>query len=283
MIDDELVFERKENTLEYGGKYKKALKDYQKIPSDRLYISVLDYFLDDSKKEIIEDLIVYFRKHLNIFSVPLIEFPVKWIGGSSSISKRLIDDEKFRSKVIHYLNMIDVGINDLLICEENDIDPKSGEIEKRKTIKTLHTKYSEKGNSDGMAVFSLSKESSGTLRFLTYIQMVIEIQESGGIFVVDELSNKLHPLLTKFLINLFQSKENQSSQLVFTTHDVFQLTKEQFRRDEVVFVDKNEKGESSVTSLAQLKVREDSTFNKDYINGKYGAIPIFKSAFGEEK
>lgn len=283
LIDDELVFERKENTLEYGSKYKKALKDYQKIPSDRLYISVLDYFLDDSKKEIIEDLIVYFRKHLNIFSVPLIEFPVKWIGGSSSISKRLIDDEKFRSKVTHYLNMIDVGINDLLICEENGIDPKSGEIEKRKTIKTLHTKYSEKGNSDGMAVFSLSKESSGTLRFLTYIQMVIEIQESGGIFVVDELSNKLHPLLTKFLINLFQSKENQSSQLVFTTHDVFQLTKEQFRRDEVVFVDKNEKGESSVTSLAQLKVREDSTFNKDYINGKYGAIPIFKSAFGEEK
>ena len=50
-----------------------------------------------------------------------------------------------------------------------------------------------------------------------------------------------------------------------------------------MFVDKNEKGESSVTSLAQLKVREDSTFNKDYINGKYGAIPIFKSAFGEEK
>lgn len=56
------------------------------------------------------------------------------------------------------------------------------------------------------------------------------------------------------------------------------MNNEQFRRDEVVFVDKNENGSSSLYSLADLPVREDATFNKDYFNGKYGAIPIVQYA-----
>ena len=53
------------------------------------------------------------------------------------------------------------------------------------------------------------------------------------------------------------------------------LNHSQFRRDEVVFVDKNKKGESSIYALSDLKIREDATFYKDYLQGKYGAIPIF--------
>lgn len=99
--------------------------------------------------------------------------------------------------------------------------------------------------------------------------------ERGGVFVVDEISARLHPLLTKLTIDIFQSSNNTKAQLIFTTHDVSLLNKDQFRRDEVLFVDKNYRGESSLYSLSDLKVRDDATFNKDYLQGKYGAIPIF--------
>ena len=189
---------------------------------------------------------------------------IRTMGAFSSISRRLIEDEKYRERVVSYLKQIDVGINDLVVTDDKDFNPESGDVEEHKVVKSVHAMFTTDGNLVGSTEFGLFKESSGTLRFLAYIQRIIEIQESGGIFIVDELSDKLHPLLTKFIIDIFQSEENQSAQLVFSTHDVFQLTKEQFRRDEVVFVDKNEKGESTTFSLAQLKVREDSSFSKDY-------------------
>ena len=64
--------------------------------------------------------------------------------------------------------------------------------------------------------------------------------------------------------------------MIFTTHDISLLNNTQFRRDEIVFVDKNEHGESTLYSLSDLKVRDDATFSKDYLQGKYGAIPIIK-------
>ena len=284
-IDDEQVFDRKSNEIDYGTKYEKVLKKYNKVPSDRIYISVLDYFLDDTQKEIVVPLIDYFRKSFNVFSQPLIDFSVKKTGSFSVISRRLIKDQNFRNKVVDYLKRIDIGIDDLIVVDEQEADSENERTEKQKEVKTQHTTYSQDNEINGKMLFDLSKESSGTLRFLTYIQNIITIQESGGVFIVDELSAKLHPLLTKFIIDIFQSSSNKSAQLIFSTHDVYQLTKEQFRRDEVVLVDKNDRGESSITSLAKLKVREDSTFNKDYINGKYGAIPILKDALDilEEK
>ena len=131
------------------------------------------------------------------------------------------------------------------------------------------------GNIIGEKKFDLRQESTGTLRFLAYIQNIIEMVTNGGVFIVDEMSARLHPLLTKLIVDIFSSAQNSKAQLIFTTHDISLLNKEQFRRDEVVFVDKNERGESALYALSDLKVREDATFSKDYLQGKYGAIPIF--------
>ena len=151
-----------------------------------------------------------------------------------------------------------------------------GKTYKQKTIKTIHDVYSDEGKIVGEESFDLHQESSGTLRFLSYIQNVVEMINRSGIFIVDEMSARLHPLLTKLIVDIFQSSSNKYAQLVFTTHDISLLNNHQFRRDEIVFVDKNNKGESSLYSLSDLKVREDATFHKDYLQGKYGAIPIFE-------
>ena len=69
----------------------------------------------------------------------------------------------------------------------------------------------------------------------------------------------LHPILTKFIVDLFQGKKNREAQLIFTTHDISLMNRNQFRRDEIAFVEKNKKGESTLYTLADIKVRSDAS------------------------
>lgn len=158
---------------------------------------------------------------------------------------------------------------------ETILNERTGKKKKEKVVRTVHDIYDEAGNVVGEKLFDLRQESTGTLRFLAYIQNIIEMISRGGVFIVDEMSARLHPLLTKLIVDIFCSSQNKKAQLIFTTHDISLLNYNQFRRDEVVFVDKNERGESTLYALSDLKVREDATFSKDYLQGKYGAIPIF--------
>lgn len=275
-IDDKKVFERTGTELSFGTKYKTLLAPYKKLPAERLYLSVLEYFLDDEARAIIlNDFIDFFTKEFNVFSEILFESTVKGLAGVIGLSKKLVSSKSYRNKVEHYLRMIDVGIKRLDVQTETIMNERTGKTKKEKVIRAVHDIYDNNGNIIGEKSFHLQQESTGTLRFLSYIQNIIDVVSDGGIFIVDEISARLHPLLTKLIVDIFCSSQNKNAQLIFTTHDISLLNKEQFRRDEIVFVDKNKCGESSLYALSDLKVREDATFNKDYLQGKYGAIPIF--------
>ncbi|MFT9497637.1 AAA family ATPase [Anaerosolibacter sp.] len=275
-IDEKKVFERTGTHVTYGAKYQKALSAYEKIPVERLYLSVLEYFLEDeTKKEILTDFIDFFVNEYNVFTEIFFESTVKKLAGSIMLSKNLVSDKKYRKKVESYLRLIDVGIDRLDVQTEVISNTRTGKEKKEKVVRTVHGIYDNDGNRVGEKFFDLQQESTGTLRFLSYIQNIIELIERGGVFIVDEMSARLHPILTKLIVDIFQDSNNTKAQLIFTTHDISLLNYNQFRRDEVAFIDKNERGESSLYSLSDLKVREDATFNKDYLQGKYGAIPIF--------
>ena len=275
-IDDKKVFERTGVTLTFGTNYRSILGVYKKLPTERLYLSVLEYFLDDeSRKIILADFVDFFTKDFNVFTEILLESTVKGLAGVIGLSKKLVNDKKYKASVENYLRKIDVGIKRLDIQTETILNEKTGKKKKEKIVRTIHDIYDDKGNVVGEKQLRLQQESTGTLRFLAYIQHIIELISNGGVFIVDELSARLHPLLTKLIVDIFGSSQNTKAQLIFTTHDTSLLNNSQFRRDEVVFVDKNHRGESSLYALSDLKVREDATFNKDYLQGKYGAIPIF--------
>jgi AAA15 family ATPase/GTPase len=275
-IDDKKVFERNGINITYGTKYQKRLSPYNKMSEERLYLSILEYFLDKESKEIVlNDFISFFRSEYNVFSEILFESTVKRLASSVIISKKLFDDQKYRKKIEHYLRLIDVGIKGLDVQTELITNENTGKEKKQKVVRTVHDVYDEHGKVCGEKYFNFAQESTGTIRFLAYIQNIIEMIDHGGVFIVDEMTARLHPLLTKLIVDIFQSSSNTKSQLIFTTHDISLLNNHQFRRDEVVFIDKNEFGESSLYALSDLKVREDATFNKDYLQGKYGAIPIF--------
>jgi uncharacterized protein len=274
-IDDKKVYERNGTDLSFGSKYQKILSAYKKLPEERLYIAVLEYFLEEKEKEaLLGGFIEFFDKDYNVFSEILFESTVKRIAGSVMLTKRLVSDKKYREKVETYLKSIDVGIKRLDVKIETVTNERTGKQKKEKVVRTVHDIYDENGNSVSEKLFDLHQESTGTLRFLAYIQNIIEMIEVGGVFIIDEMSARLHPLLTKLIVDIFSSSQNQKAQLIFTTHDISLLNFNQFRRDEVVFVDKNQRGESKLYALSDLKVREDATFSKDYLQGKYGAIPI---------
>lgn len=275
-IDDKKVFERSGTELSFGNKYQKMLGAYKKLPAERLYIAVLEYFLEDEAKEVIlRDFISFFHEEYNVFSEILFESTVKRLAGSIMLTKKLVSDKTYCQKVENYLRLIDVGIKRLDIQTETVLNERTGKKKKEKVVRTVHNIYDEYGNEVGEKLFDLQQESTGTLRFLGFIQNIIEMIEAGGVFIVDEMSARLHPLLTKLIVDIFSSSQNKKAQLIFTTHDISLLNYNQFRRDEIVFVDKNERGESTLYALSDLKVREDATFSKDYLQGKYGAIPIF--------
>ena len=275
-IDDKKVFERTGLELSFGNKYQKLLGAYKKLPAERLYIAVLEYFLDEEgRKQVLDDFISFFNEDYNVFTEILFESTVKGLAGMIGLSKKLVSDIEYRKKVERYLRLIDVGIKRLDVQTELIFDEQTGRKRKEEVVRTVHNIYDEDGNAVGEKLFDLRQESTGTLRFLAYIQNIIEMIADGGVFIVDEMSARLHPLLTKLIVDIFCSSQNQKAQLIFTTHDISLLNNNQFRRDEVVFVDKNERGESSLYALSDLRVREDATFHKDYLQGKYGAIPIF--------
>lgn len=282
-INNELVFERKKEDaiLEFGSKYKNILTKYSKVRSDRLYMSILDYFaVEDELRLVIDNFKQFFQEKFHIYFELTLESSVKGKGISLSYSEQLINNEAFRKEVSNYIRKIDVGIKEIIVDEEIIRSKRTGKEEKQILLKAVHEVYDDQGNVIGEEPFNLNYESSGTIRFISFIQRILNIIEKGGVFIVDEMSSRLHPLLTKFIIDIFQSNINKNNaQLIFTTHDISLMNKEQFRRDEVVLVDKNKMGISSIYSLADLEIRSDASFSKDYIKGKFGAIPMIEHYF----
>ena len=139
--------------------------------------------------------------------------------------------------------------------------------------------YNDKEEKVGYDFFNFDEEvSEGTKKLFSYAGIILQCTHNEGTMIIDEFGSELHTLLTKAIINLFNSKENKLAQLCFVTHDTNLLDKDLLRRDQIYFTEKNSRGETSLYSLAEIKaVRNDASFEKDYIKGKYGTIPFIKN------
>lgn len=270
LVNDKEVFDRINNDLIFGKAYEKELQKIDKVRNDRLYIGTLDYFADGEVKVIVDGFKEYLKKNFNVHFEVIIESSIKGMVSGISISRRLLEDEDYKSIIERFLRVADIGISGLRV------EPVEGKNGKKYKIKTIHDVYDDKGVIVKQEEFDMREESSGTIRYFSFIQYILNMMDNGGVFIVDEISARLHPVLTKFIVDLYQSEKNKKAQLVFTTHDISLMNRKQFRRDEIAFVDKNERGESSIYTLADIRARSDASFSKDYLYGKYGAIPVIR-------
>jgi uncharacterized protein len=242
------------------------------------------------------------------FNVALAEKILEWLTVELNIISGLNDQQYLdytvdcllnnenRTEIIQLIQKLDLGIGDILVEQRKlTIDDLpigvsvplnqiivQGEI-KTTSITTTHRKFDQDGNYKSIEQFYLNHhESEGTRKVFALAGLLVAVLKQGEILIVDELDARLHPLLSRAIVELFNSSETNSNnaQLVFMTHDTNLLSNKLFRRDQIWFTEKTRYGATDLYSLAEYKVpddaskvRNDASFESDYIKGRYGAIP----------
>ena len=202
-------------------------------------------------------------------------------------ARKIYNDENFKNRLVSFLQNIDISIVDILVEKEPIPDNAPKELidffqNRSFKIKTKHKIYNKDGKVNKHKIFPLRMESLGTQKIIYDVFLpMVETLTNGGIFIVDELDCSLHPLITKLIIKEFNSMKNKKGQLIFTTHDINLLSSKIFRRDQIWFAEKNKNEATEIYSLSDFKVRKDASYGKDYILGKYGAIPFISSDVGD--
>ena len=209
--------------------------------------------------------------------------------GYKTLSKQMFHEKKEGyQEALAFFKTLQLGFQDLLSEEESTtgvifISGKSMVPEKNIKLSTVHNKYNDKGQVIGEEVFNLeNQESAGTLKLVELSGPIFDTLLKGSILVVDELDAKMHPLISQYIIKLFNNAETnpKNAQLIFSTHDTHLLSARLLRRDQIWFTEKDTLEQTDLYSMMDIilpdgsKPRNDTNYEKNYINGRYGAIPF---------
>jgi len=231
--------------------------------------------------EYVEKIMNWFRK-LKIFSGVESKTQEKM-----TVSRSL--DPQIKEKILSLLVSADTGIVNYdvkVMPQDKFVEPEVGDNKtKQKIIKnipshiqgvtTTHLKFDEISGTTEEVEFSLvNDESGGTRKFFALAYPILEALTEGNTLIVDELDSNLHPNLTDKIIDLFNSVGNVTgAQLIFNTHNTNLLSSKLMRRDQVWFIEKDICGAAKMYSLSDIQVRKNDKFEKEYLEGGYGAIP----------
>lgn len=220
-------------------------------------------------------------------------------------------NKEYKNQLLLLLQALDLGIKDIrvdvqerkeisLLHNGNDqsavpISELPDEIKRQvesesATLLTSHILYDRGEKTEKTISFPFEMfESKGTQKMITLAYKIINAIKNGHILVIDELDTQLHPLMLRAIIGLFNSEANKNgAQLIFSTHDITLIDKSAalLRRDQIWFTEKNLTEESSLYSLFEFKyedngdyksIRKDENYAKNYLRGKYQAVPIINS------
>lgn len=124
-------------------------------------------------------------------------------------------------------------------------------------------------------LFTSTDESDGTIRLFDLLPLLLF--KEPKVFVIDEIGRSLHSkLLITFIERFYEETEGMSVQLIATTHDSSVLDLNLLRQDEVWFVERQPDCNSRLYPLSEFKERFDKNIEREYMLGRYGAIPRFR-------
>lgn len=251
------LFIRDENEITLKGAFAK-FKVSEDLSDTLLLLSYLG--ITYRKNEVVKDVIDWF------------EYGIDFLNYGNPIQElrmAIANSDDVKTLVLEMLQEMDLDIVNFRV-EENDND----KIE-------VYTKHLVDGYE---AELNLKEESSGTMKVFGMLPFIAESLLAGTTLIVDELDAKIHPVLLRHIIMLFNdmSVNRKGAQLVFTSHDLSTMNSDVFRRDEIWFVAKGNGENSKLYSLVEFKntkgesVRKDAKFDKQYLEGKYGADPYLR-------
>ena len=271
------LYERILNKKSYISKIfnSKILNDLNDLPDNTLWLAALAKYTDSPARRVMEWV-------LNTFNV---------IAGTDEESYEAFTYskiEEYREDILNFLKVADTGIEDIFLESVTEEDlPNNISKTLRKNLKKLissetkqlvfqHSIFNDKGKATGKKSWELINESAGTQKLFALSGPLIETLRKGEVLVIDELDAKLHPMIMRFILGLFHSKEHNphDAQLVFATHDTQLLSPRFFRRDQIWFTEKNHYGATDLYSLADFDLDDQADFSRDYFQGRYNAVPF---------
>lgn len=284
---EEVLFIRNKDTIKVFPSFVEGAGLETKTKENKLFLSVVEKFNGP-----ISQAIYSWFKQFNVID-GINHKPYRGLTFS------MLEDEKMQPVLLSFYQKLDLGFEDIEVKKEAfDLDKISTnlpeEIFKNLLVdfqgKTMYSlivyhklqqskESTDKNQTQQVSFDARQKESLGTNKIIDLSGVIFHTLQNGGVLVIDELDAKLHPLITMSIIRLFQDSDinPNNAQLIFATHDTNILRFGRFRRDQIYFVDKNNDGASQIYSLVEYDVRNDKIYEKDYINGSFGAIPKLKT------
>lgn len=208
---------------------------------------------------------------------------LNWIGAASMWpTLQRIEEPGFKDRVLSLLRAADIHIADIRVEKhqgqqfEFKMEPdKPPEIAARDHEVPI-VKYLHRISGEDPVEFDNRFESAGTQKLLAYIGPLLDAIDSGKLLVIDELDSSLHPMVMRFILELMHDPvaSNHGAQLWITTHDTSLLDTELMRRDQIWFVEKNERQASRLYPLSDFSPRKNEALERGYLRGRYGAVPF---------
>jgi len=278
---ENLLFQRTGQEIKIGNNYEKGSKKIVDITRDNaLFLSVNAQFNIHLAAELIKE-IGRLKFISGVDDQPTIDFTVE-----------LLKDPEINPIINNFLKGARLGFNEVK-TENLELTPeilkKSGVpkemhklfLDSRKAqtiISTKHIVYDDNNNAVDSTYFDLYRnESLGTRKMFSLTGPIVDALMSGKTLIIDEFDSRLHPVLAKAIIKLFNSNQNvQNAQLLIASHNssFINSSAKLFRRDQIIIVDKNLYGASNIETIHEKKIRKDASFEKDYLSGKYDGVPI---------
>ena len=179
--------------------------------------------------------------------------------GSDSLALQMLEVlPKVKNDVLNLLQELDSSIVDLEVKQQG-----------KKSYKVYFHHLNEKGDK---VRIPLKNEAQGIQKMLSLAVWIILSQSTSLVLFVDDLDTHLHPLILRYILNLYinPDKNKNQSQLIFSSHN---LNFSDLRKDEIWFVEK-ENQKSTMFSLSDFKTENNTDYEKHYLCGRYGAIPF---------
>ncbi|MBQ8180563.1 MAG: AAA family ATPase [Ruminococcus sp.] len=177
----------------------------------------------------------------------------------------------FKKQILDVFSDVGINVSNYEILGENNED-----------IDDILFKHPVK---DSVYDLSISLESDGTRKLFALMTYLLAVLRYGDLAILDELDASLHPKLLRYIIMLFKNPEinKNNAQLIFTSHDISTMKSSVYRTDEIWFACKTEDESSDLYSLYDIRdesgnrIKPDAAFDKQYLEGRYGADPYFSN------
>ena len=275
-VREVMLFSRISQEIEHTAYYKEGARGKKSVRNNCSFLSVCA----QNNGEISTKIIKYFRG-----------IGIVYGSNDSALFKKGDIHPDNKDIIINFLKFADMQITNYKIEEM----PAFYEISDTDVLALLRNKFPNAQREKvlyGHAVYDNDTqvgdkfldetvESAGTKKLFNYSKLIFYALERGTVLFIDEFDTMLHPLIIENIIKLFNSPMTnpKNAQLVISCHSVNIMTNKLLRRDQIWFCEKDKYGATDLYSLVEYKepVRKDSSYNKNYLQGKYGAIPYIEN------